>query len=104
MKFTQVLYKIHLGRMVKRNWFFHTKQILAESGSESTLTKMGIPVFDPEEILNPPKTKIEYLFIYINNYLRSFPDNTPSPFFLIFNFNCHDGIHISFVNLKKLRH
>ncbi|XP_057341344.1 39S ribosomal protein L37, mitochondrial [Microplitis mediator] len=59
MKFTPVLYKIHLGRMVKRNWFFHTRQILGESGSEPTLAKMGIPVIDPEEILNPPRPKLD---------------------------------------------
>ncbi|XP_074109007.1 mitochondrial ribosomal protein L37 [Cotesia typhae] len=59
MKITQVLLRQHLGRMFKYNWFFHSRQTLGETGTDQKLKNLDISVIDPEELLNPPKPRID---------------------------------------------
>ncbi|CAG5100383.1 Similar to MRPL37: 39S ribosomal protein L37 [Cotesia congregata] len=59
MKITQVLLRQHLGRMFKYNWFFHSRQTLGETRTDHKLKELDISVIDPEELLNPPKPRID---------------------------------------------
>ncbi|KAK0177758.1 hypothetical protein PV328_001773 [Microctonus aethiopoides] len=54
MKLTQALWNQHLGRMIKRNWFAHGKQILGDTLTETALASKGIEITDAQEFLKKP--------------------------------------------------
>ncbi|XP_063981891.1 large ribosomal subunit protein mL37 [Diachasmimorpha longicaudata] len=59
MKITQALFRQHLGRMIKFNWFMATKKKPIETLTEFHLGKLGIPIVDPIDIVNPIRKTID---------------------------------------------
>ena len=42
-----------MGRFIRRHWFVGNTRTVLEDGAEIALKSRGIPVIDPEEIVNP---------------------------------------------------
>ncbi|XP_015121867.1 39S ribosomal protein L37, mitochondrial isoform X2 [Diachasma alloeum] len=74
MKITQALCRQHLGRMIKFNWFMATKKRPLETHTEFHLAKMGIPIVDPLDIVNPIKERID-----VSQYFEHMPNQPPIP-------------------------
>lgn len=53
MKLTQILFKQHIGRQTRTNWYSQGKKRVMETFSEKSLADRGIHVVDPKEILKP---------------------------------------------------
>ncbi|KYN20778.1 39S ribosomal protein L37, mitochondrial [Trachymyrmex cornetzi] len=65
MKFTEVLYKQHIGRQLKKLWYVKRERVVGDTKIEEQLSKFGIQVKDPLEVIRPkrefPKLKLEFL-------------------------------------------
>lgn len=59
MKLSQILFKQHIGRQTRTNWYSQGKVNLQETRSEQALAAKGIHVVNPEEILNPKPELVE---------------------------------------------
>ncbi|CAB0030064.1 unnamed protein product [Trichogramma brassicae] len=58
MKLSQVLWKQHIGRQIRNNWYSQGKVTPFETNAEKILTQRGIPVIDAEIYLdNRPKNR-----------------------------------------------
>lgn len=68
MKFTQILYKQHIGRMIKRAWYAKRQRKVSDSRTESYLSTLGIHVIDPSEVLQPKK---EFSRYFLPNYAEN---------------------------------
>nr|XP_003701026.1 PREDICTED: 39S ribosomal protein L37, mitochondrial [Megachile rotundata] len=55
MKFTQVLYKIHIGKAVRYLWQHQRERRVMPTKAESILTRMGLQVKDAKDIVAEPK-------------------------------------------------
>ncbi|XP_014486889.1 PREDICTED: 39S ribosomal protein L37, mitochondrial [Dinoponera quadriceps] len=55
MKFTQVLFKQHLGRMIRKIWHSKHERKIRITRAEEYLSTLGIQVKDPLEVLVPKK-------------------------------------------------
>lgn len=62
MKVSQILYKQHIGRMIRRHWYAHGKRTPLDLNTESILTSKGLKVLDPKEVLKPKNIE---LFQYV---------------------------------------
>ncbi|XP_012221650.1 large ribosomal subunit protein mL37 [Linepithema humile] len=65
MKFTQILYKQHIGRQIKKLWYIKRERKIGDSMVEQHLSTLGIQVKDPLEIIVPkkelPRLEINFL-------------------------------------------
>lgn len=57
MKFTQILYKQHIGRQIKRLWYAKRERKISDSMVEQHLSTLGIQVKDPLEVIAPKKER-----------------------------------------------
>ncbi|KAF7998248.1 hypothetical protein HCN44_009646 [Aphidius gifuensis] len=73
MRFTSVLCKYHLGRLIKHNWFRHGKQIPYETFIEDSLAKQGIKCADPKEFILPFKPLAPRVVLETENFLIQRP-------------------------------
>lgn len=60
MKFTQILYKQHIGRQIKKLWYVKRERKISNTKVEQHLSTLGIQVKDPLEIITP-KEQGEYV-------------------------------------------
>lgn len=65
MKITQILYKQHLGRMIRTLWHIKRERKIVSTKTEECLTKFGITVKDPTEVF-PKKEKQRYFFLIVS--------------------------------------
>ncbi|XP_018392254.1 PREDICTED: 39S ribosomal protein L37, mitochondrial [Cyphomyrmex costatus] len=65
MKFTEVLYKQHIGRQIKKLWYVKRERKVFDTKIDKHLSNIGISVKDPIEVINPkqerPRLKLEFL-------------------------------------------
>lgn len=65
MKFTQVLYKQHIGRMTRKLWYIRRERNIGTTKAEEYLSKFGVQVKDPSEIINHkvqhPRITVDHL-------------------------------------------
>lgn len=54
MKFTQVLYKQHMGRFIKWQWRSQRHKTVVETSAEKVLTSLDIPIVDAKKFLFEP--------------------------------------------------
>lgn len=69
MKFTQVLYKQHIGRQITKLWYIKRERKILSDKIENYLSdKLGIQVKDALEVTTPKQTHTRYfkkiLFFY----------------------------------------
>lgn len=62
MKFTQVLYKIHIGKAVRYVWQHQRERPLIYTGVDKVLASMGIQVEDALKVVKPPPNHVPYVF------------------------------------------
>ncbi|KAJ8673383.1 hypothetical protein QAD02_004645 [Eretmocerus hayati] len=55
MRLTQILFKQHIGRMTRKNWYAHGKVTPMPSTAEENLKKEGIEIIDPKTLWQPDK-------------------------------------------------
>ncbi|XP_012525067.1 39S ribosomal protein L37, mitochondrial [Monomorium pharaonis] len=65
MKLTQVLYKQHIGRQIRRLWYVKRERKVSDTKTENYLSTLGISVKEASEIINPkqelPKLQVQFL-------------------------------------------
>lgn len=54
MKFTQALYKHHIGRLIKWQWRFQRKKTLIMTNAEKVLASRNVPVVDAQQFMHEP--------------------------------------------------
>lgn len=59
MRITNVLFRQHLGFMMKRHWRIQGKRTPTETGAQMALEARGMKVLDPKEYLCDPWKKPE---------------------------------------------
>lgn len=51
MRIVRVLYRQHIDRMFKKHWRIQGQRVPIETGAEAHLKELGIPVYDPNELV-----------------------------------------------------
>lgn len=54
MRFTQILYRQHIGFMFKKHWLVQGKRVPRDSGTEAMLKAQGIQVSQAVDVLKQP--------------------------------------------------
>lgn len=62
MKITQILYKQHIGRSIAKLWFVKRERVIQNTQAEQYLSRFGIEVKDPKDVLQPKQTFPRYLY------------------------------------------
>lgn len=65
MKFTQILFKQHLARMIRNQWHVKQERKIGITYAEKNLSALGFKVKDPIEILKPKKVLPRYFIFHI---------------------------------------
>lgn len=59
MRVISVLYRQHIDRMFKKHWRIQGNRIPRDTGAETHLKSLGIPVFDAQDIIKETKKEIK---------------------------------------------
>lgn len=65
MKITQILYKQHLGRLIRSIWYVKRERKIIPTKTEEHLRKLGILVKEPSEVFQKNSTVKEQQFRYL---------------------------------------
>lgn len=63
MKFTQILLKQNIGRMIRQIWHTKRDRKIGITRTESYLSSLGIQAIDPSEIVNPKQVFPRYFLL-----------------------------------------